>query len=94
MAELERELEASFPLKVLQSVAVRQPKVEPLAVSQVSAPEEFVRPFPVKSVRWSVPSLKAFAAKVAEVVALPWMERFFTPKVVEANTQASAEVVE
>jgi hypothetical protein len=48
--EVSIEVVETLLLKRVQSVEVKQPKVEPVAVAQERAPETFVRPEPVRSV--------------------------------------------
>ena len=55
-------------LNVVQSVDERHPNVDPFAVAQVRAPAVLMRPFPVRSVKYS-PLIPRFDVKRFVVVA-------------------------
>ena len=52
-AEVSREVDEILLLKTVKSAAARQPKTAVVAVAQVSAVAELVKPEPVRSVKYS-----------------------------------------
>jgi hypothetical protein len=92
--EVSIEVEDTLLLKIVQSAAVRQPKVEPFAVAQVRALAEFVRPEPKRLLNVLPPRVK-FVAVMPVVDAYDEDAKLKNalPETVSAVADAFASVV-